>query len=75
MAIAVTLYSLISQFVYDLEFPALLRFLQASGHIISYEDAQERSPYIQIRSWNPHRAVISGISALIPERLAPASRT
>ncbi|EKD05946.1 hypothetical protein SPLC1_S550050 [Arthrospira platensis C1] len=47
MAIAVTLYSLISQLVYDLEFPALLRFLQASGHINSYGDGQECVPYIQ----------------------------
>ncbi|MDT9223653.1 MAG: hypothetical protein P5683_08410 [Limnospira sp. PMC 1279.21] len=49
VAIAFTLYSLISQFVYDLEFPALLRFLQASGHIKSYRDGQECAPYIQPR--------------------------
>ncbi|MDT9272935.1 MAG: hypothetical protein P5672_26495, partial [Limnospira sp. PMC 1234.20] len=36
VSIAFTLYSLISQFVFDLESPALLRFLQASGNINSY---------------------------------------
>ena len=64
VAIAVTLYSLISQFVYDLEFPALLRFLQASGHINSYGDGQVCYPYVQPRGWNPHQAVISGIATL-----------
>ncbi|MET0115342.1 MAG: hypothetical protein ABWU13_23820, partial [Limnospira maxima] len=40
----------------------------------SYEDAQERYPYIQIRSWNPHRVVISGISALFHTRTSRTIR-
>ncbi|EKD06049.1 hypothetical protein SPLC1_S551090 [Arthrospira platensis C1] len=44
MAIAVTLNALISQFVYDLESPALLRFLQASGHINSYGMVRNVNP-------------------------------
>ncbi|MEX6779414.1 hypothetical protein [Limnospira fusiformis] len=59
-----TLYSLISQFVYDLGFPALLRLIQASGHINSYEVGQKRASYIQLRAGTLTLAVISGIAAL-----------
>ncbi|MFO7033203.1 hypothetical protein B9T07_26115, partial [Limnospira fusiformis CCALA 023] len=39
--------STVQTFCLDLGSPALLRFLQASGHINSYGDGQECVPYIQ----------------------------
>ena len=51
---------------FDLGFPALFGIFlyRMLGHINSYEDGQERSPYIQPRGLSPHQAVISGISTL-----------
>ncbi|EKD09074.1 hypothetical protein SPLC1_S207070 [Arthrospira platensis C1] len=54
VAIAFTLYSLISQFVYDLESPALLRFLQASGHINSYGMVRDVNPLYSTKGWKSH---------------------
>ncbi|EDZ96521.1 hypothetical protein HFV01_00350 [Limnospira fusiformis SAG 85.79] len=72
VAIAFTLYSLISQFVYDLESPALLRFLQASGHINSYGMVRIRVPYLPPRGVSPTRRLFRALQPyLTPKRLAP----
>ncbi|UWU49613.1 hypothetical protein APLC1_4475 [Limnospira platensis C1] len=71
VAIAFTLYSLISQFVYDLESPALLRFLQASGHINSYGMVRIRVPYIPPRGGSPTRRLFRALHPYFtPKRLA-----